>query len=244
METQHTLTTAVRGFHFYRRYWHPQENKKLLCLHESENLFDRFAIKTVKENGETVGHLPREISRVTKYVLDRGITKHCKVSSKHYRLSPLVHGGLEIQCQVVFKSPKTLPYSKLRRVYTLRFIGLLELGKSARSEGLCRLNRDDILGNRDTTRKDVFSAKMAEEIELQVVAAGLAGVSSLLLLASAARLRRRKKRKNREEWVSDLLSKREENGAYNQLMAELRVDDSNAFRRYLCMSCSDFEAMV
>ena len=130
------------------------------------------------------------------------------------------------------------------RVYTLRFIGLLELRKSARIEGLCRLNRDDILGYRDTTRKDVFSAKMAEEIELQVVAAGLAGVSSLLLLASAARLRRRKKRKNREEWVSDLLSKREENGAYNQLMAELRVDDSNAFRRYLRMNCSDFEVMV
>ena len=81
----------------------------------------------------------------------------------------------------------------------LRFIGLLELGKLARIEGLCRLKRDDILGNRDTMRKDVFSAKMAEEIELQVVAAGLAGVSSLLLLASAARLRRRKKRKNRED---------------------------------------------
>ena len=121
METQHTFTAAVRGFHFYRRYWQPQEKEKLLCLYESGNAFDRFAIKTVKENGETVGHLPREISRVTKYFLDRGITMHCELSSQHYRRSPLVQGGLEIQCQVVFKSPKTMLHSKL----TERYLGLV-----------------------------------------------------------------------------------------------------------------------
>ena len=31
----------------------------------------------------------------------------------------------------------------------------------------------------------------------------------------------------------EILSKRESNGAYNQLMAELRVNDINSFRRYL-----------
>ena len=67
----HTFA-AVRGYHFYRRYWRPQENEKLICLHEPGNAFDRFAIKTVKENGEIVGHLPKEISRITKYYLDRG----------------------------------------------------------------------------------------------------------------------------------------------------------------------------
>ena len=46
---------------------------------------------------------------------------HCELSSKHYRRSPLVQGGLEIQCQVVFKSPKTLPHSKL----TERYLGLV-----------------------------------------------------------------------------------------------------------------------
>ena len=59
-------------------------------MHEAGNPFDRFAIKTVKENGEIVGHLPREISRVTKFCLDRGATMYSELSSNHYRRSPLV----------------------------------------------------------------------------------------------------------------------------------------------------------
>ena len=86
----HTCTAAVRGYHFYRRYWRPQENEKLICLHKPGNAFDRFAIKTVKENGEIIRHLPKEISRITKYYLDRGASMYCRLSSQHYRRSPLV----------------------------------------------------------------------------------------------------------------------------------------------------------
>ena len=81
----HSFTAAVRGFHYYRRFWRPKENEKLDCLHEPGNAFDRFAIKTVNEKGEIVGHLPKEISRATKYLLDRGFTMYCKLSSRHYR---------------------------------------------------------------------------------------------------------------------------------------------------------------
>ena len=115
MET-HSFTAAVRGFHYYRRFWRPKENEKLDCLHESGNAFDRFAIKTVNEKGEIVGHLPKEISRVTKYLLDRGLTMYCKLSS-HYRRSPLVQGGLEIQCEVVLISRATMLQSRLTARY-------------------------------------------------------------------------------------------------------------------------------
>ena len=113
----HTFTAAVRGYHFYRRYWRPQENEKLICLHEPGNAFDRFAIKTVKENGEIVGHLPKEISRITKYYLDRGASMYCRLSSQHYRRSPLVQGGLEIQCELVIDSRATMLQSKLTARY-------------------------------------------------------------------------------------------------------------------------------
>lgn len=79
------FVAAVRGYHYYRRYWEPKENEKLDCSNEPDNPFDRFAIKTVTENGDIVGHLPKEISRVTKYLLDRGITMSCKLTSDHYR---------------------------------------------------------------------------------------------------------------------------------------------------------------
>ena len=54
----HSFTAAVRGFHYFRRFWQPKENDKLDCLHEPGNAFDRFAMKTVNEKGEIVGHLP------------------------------------------------------------------------------------------------------------------------------------------------------------------------------------------
>ena len=76
-------------------------------MHEAGNPFDRFAIKAVKENGEIVGHLPREISRVTKFYLDRGATMYCELSSSHYRRSPLVQGGPEIACRVIVKMRAT-----------------------------------------------------------------------------------------------------------------------------------------
>ena len=66
----HTFMAAVRGFLYYRRFWRPKENEKLDYFYEPGNVFDQFAIKTVDERGETVGHLPKEISRVTKYFLD------------------------------------------------------------------------------------------------------------------------------------------------------------------------------
>ena len=58
--------TAVRGFNYCRKFWGPKENEKLECFYEPGNVFDQFAIKTVAERGETVGYLPKEISRVTK----------------------------------------------------------------------------------------------------------------------------------------------------------------------------------
>ena len=66
-ETNLNFTAAVRGFH----YWSPKEEEILNCYHQRDNAFDVFAIKTESKNGSTVGHLPREVSRITKFILDR-----------------------------------------------------------------------------------------------------------------------------------------------------------------------------
>ena len=47
-----------------------------------------------------MGHLPLEISRFTKVLLDRGAIISATLSSTHYRRSPLVQGSLEIPCAV------------------------------------------------------------------------------------------------------------------------------------------------
>ena len=79
----HTFTAAVRWFYYYRRFWRPRENETLDYFYEPGNVFDQIAIKTVDERGVTVVHLPEEISRVTKYILDRGISMHFKLTSGH-----------------------------------------------------------------------------------------------------------------------------------------------------------------
>ena len=67
------FTAAIRGFHYYRRLWVPKLSQKLNCFYKPDNPFDEFAIKICEEGHEVpVGHLPREISRATKFFIDRG----------------------------------------------------------------------------------------------------------------------------------------------------------------------------
>ena len=71
MEKVMEFSTAVRGFHYYKKYWDPVESECLDYAHENENPYDYFAIKTCQKDGKIVGHLPMEISRPPKYLLDR-----------------------------------------------------------------------------------------------------------------------------------------------------------------------------
>ena len=103
------FSAAVRGFHYYRKYWLPEPEQTLNCFHEEGNTFDRFAVKVCeKDKNEIVSHLPMEISRVTKFLLDRGANVPAKITSTHYRRSPLVQGGIEIPCVVTVSMPGTV----------------------------------------------------------------------------------------------------------------------------------------
>ena len=57
---------------------------------------------------DSVGHLPREVSRATKFLIDRVARISLVLSSRSYRRSPLVQGGLEISCHVTVKLPETI----------------------------------------------------------------------------------------------------------------------------------------
>jgi len=74
--------------------------EELFCSHEKDNAFDVFAIKITDQCGNIRGHLPQEIARITKFLLDRGAKVTLALTSDRYRRSPLVQGGLEIPCLV------------------------------------------------------------------------------------------------------------------------------------------------
>ena len=57
------ISSAIRGFHVFKDIWKPSIGDKLTCEREFDDCFDKFAIKVVN-NGETVGHLPSEFSKI------------------------------------------------------------------------------------------------------------------------------------------------------------------------------------
>ena len=114
--------SVVRGYHYYRKYWSPKEHEILNCYHEPGNPFDFFAIKTCSQgNQQSVGHLPREISRLTKFILDRGTEVKAKLTSNHYCSSPIIQGGLEIPCKVSIKMPATMLNRNMLKRYEAFF---------------------------------------------------------------------------------------------------------------------------
>ena len=71
------ISAAVRGFHVFQRTWRPTKNEILNCQHESGNEYDPFSIKTCQagDGNKTVGHLPKEISRATKWAQHSALHK-------------------------------------------------------------------------------------------------------------------------------------------------------------------------
>lgn len=114
------FSAAVRGFHYYQKVWSPKPRESLNCGHEVNNAFDYFAIKTEEnKSGKIVGHLPREISRITKFILDRGAKVIAVLITTNYRRSPLVQGGLEIACEVTITMPATIKNQMILDQYKL-----------------------------------------------------------------------------------------------------------------------------
>ena len=42
------FTAAIRGYHVYQKFWQPELNETLVCIHERGNEFDAFSVKTVR----------------------------------------------------------------------------------------------------------------------------------------------------------------------------------------------------
>ena len=96
---------GLRGYHVWKTVWTPRLNEILSTEHEINNLYDRHAISVKKHlpgrlTSSVVGHLPKELSRITRYIMMYGAVVTVKVVDIRHRRSPLVQGGLEIPVQV------------------------------------------------------------------------------------------------------------------------------------------------
>ena len=85
------------------KYMDPQKDEILFVKYEEENPFDRYAIAAVKQDRNPgaqaeniVGHLPKEICRLVRYIMLHGARVSLKVVEETHRRSPLMQVGLEI----------------------------------------------------------------------------------------------------------------------------------------------------
>ena len=83
-----------------------------------------------------MGHLPREISRPTKFLLDRGAEIVAEIESSYYRRFPLIQAGLEI----CWKVSATLPG-------TIKDHMLLDRYKELVNKLYCEPKNEVIIGN-------------------------------------------------------------------------------------------------
>ena len=69
-----------------------------------------------------IGHLPKEISRYTRYIIEHGAQFCAFVISTTHRVSPLIQGGLEVPVRVEIK----LPYNEVNDSNLKKYKQLVE----------------------------------------------------------------------------------------------------------------------
>jgi len=85
---------VIRGHHIYKAIWTPVINEILSLSQEHE---DPFAVSVIKD-GDIVGHVPREVSRIVWHFIEHDGIVDCQVSGRRK------HGkGLEVPCIYCFR---------------------------------------------------------------------------------------------------------------------------------------------
>ena len=97
-----TLESVVRGHHVYKRIWSPRTGQVLEASAETGNPEDRHAV-ALQQTGEgvTLGHMPREVSKVSWFFLRHGGCISCEITGRRKR-SAVPGKGLEVPCVYTF----------------------------------------------------------------------------------------------------------------------------------------------
>ena len=70
--------SVIHGHHVYKDIWTPFIGEVLRVEQETHNVQDRFAVAVVKDN-ITVGHVPREVSRLVWHFIEHDGTVNCEI---------------------------------------------------------------------------------------------------------------------------------------------------------------------
>ena len=100
------MSASIESHAVYKTVWIPEIGEKLTTKRERLNEHDRFAVATIKGR-LTVGHVPREISKLCCLFMKKGGRLTCTVTGPRRR-STITEGGLEVPCSLSFEGPPEL----------------------------------------------------------------------------------------------------------------------------------------
>ena len=109
-----TRIDAIISDAIIKDVWKPAEDEKIHAKQEFGNPIDKFAVMVVKNNA-TVGHLPREYSRILWYFIARG-GKICVEVTGRRRHCKQLCGGMEIPCRLVFSCSSRVKINRLKEL--------------------------------------------------------------------------------------------------------------------------------
>ena len=113
------VESCICGYHVYKEMWIAVFGEELYAERELGNVVDRYVIAVKKDSGETVGHLPKKISRMCSMFIQEGGEIMCTVIGNRRYSSDLVQGGLEIPCTLLFRGEEKY-IQKLKKLIYLK----------------------------------------------------------------------------------------------------------------------------
>ena len=99
-EETYALESVVRGHHVYKACWDPVIGESLQVHCQGNNSHDAYAVATSR-NGNVVGHVPIEFSRVTWYFLQHGGRISCEITGRR-KISAVALKGLVVPCTYTY----------------------------------------------------------------------------------------------------------------------------------------------
>lgn len=75
------LQSFVMGYHYYKMVWCPVIGERLRCQREPSNQYDQWAV-AVMHDGDVVGHVPRELSKIFSRYLHGGYKVTAVITSR------------------------------------------------------------------------------------------------------------------------------------------------------------------
>ena len=106
VEKKFTVQCCIRGYHTYQAQWNAEVEAKLNTAPETKPtalVEDKYTI-VVKHDEQTVGHVPKFLSKLTFFFLKHGGKVIIKVNGPKRYLVDLKQGGMEVPAEFCFKT--------------------------------------------------------------------------------------------------------------------------------------------